>query len=73
MTHLSLQYVQDSDGTVRAVQLSLNEWKKVINAIRKYEQTLQVKSDLSTAFDEVHQMRVGKLKKQSIVEFLNEL
>lgn len=73
MPHVSLQYVQDSNGTVRAVQLPLNEWKKVVNAIRKYEQALQLKSDVAKALAEVKQIRSGKLKKHSMTDFLNEL
>lgn len=34
---------------------------------------LKVKSDLTQAFEEVKKMRQGKIKKQSLQDFLNEL
>jgi hypothetical protein len=73
MPHVSIQYVQDANGTIQAVQMPLNDWKKVVNAIRKYEQTLQLKSDITKALSEVQRMRSGKLKKTSMPDFLNEL
>ena len=73
MTRLSIQYLNDSDGTVRAVQLPLLQWNKLVTTIRKYEQALQIKSDISLALAEVEQMRSGKIKKQTMKAFLNEL
>lgn len=34
---------------------------------------LKLKSDLTQAFGEVKKMRQGKIKKQSLQDFLNEL
>ncbi len=70
---LAIQYLHDSKGKTNAVQLPLNEWEKIVNTIKKYEQLLSIKSDLRSAFAEVEKMRKGSLKKQSLSDFLNEL
>jgi hypothetical protein len=70
---LAIQYLRDSKGNTNAVQLPLTEWEKIVNTIKKYEQLLSIKSDLRTAFAEVEKMRKGKLKKQTLSDFLNDL
>lgn len=70
---LALQYVNDSDGKTKAVQLSLTDWEKVLSKLKKYEQTLRIKSDLTEAFEEVALLKKSKEKQQSLTEFLNEL
>jgi len=70
---LAIQYLNDSKGNINAVQLPLSEWEKVMQKIKKYEQVLKVKSDLTEAFAEVEKMKKGEIKKQTLSEFLNEL
>ena len=70
---LSLQYLNDTNGNINAVQVPLTEWKSLMNKLKKYEQTLKVKSDLTEAFEQVKKMREGKIKKQTLSEFLNEI
>ena len=70
---IALQYLNDQNGKVRAVQLPLNEWEKVINRLKKYEQTLKIKSDLKEAFAEVVKLRGSKTKAPLLKDFLNEL
>ena len=70
---LALQYVNDSNGKTKAVQLSLTDWEKVLAKLRKYEQTLRIKSDLTEAFEEVALLKKSKEKQQSLTEFLTEL
>ncbi len=43
---IALQYVNDLDGNIRAVQLPITEWEKVLYKLRKYEQALKLKSGL---------------------------
>jgi hypothetical protein len=73
MTNITLQYVQDSNGKVQAVQMPLGDWEKIVASIRKYEQILQVKSDLLSAFADIRSMQSGKVKKQQLSDFLDEL
>jgi hypothetical protein len=70
---LALQYLNDVNGKPKAVQLSLTDWEKVLAKLKKYEQTLRIKSDLTEAFAEVALLRKSKEKKQSLTDFLNEL
>lgn len=70
---IAIQYVNDANGDTLAVQLSLAEWEKVTRKIRKYEQTLKLKADLSEAFAQVSEMKQSRKKKQTLSEFLDEI
>ena len=70
---IALQYVNDINGHTQAVQLPVAEWEKILTKLKKYEQALQLKSDLKEAFDQVDTLRSTKVKKQTLNEFLNEL
>lgn len=70
---LAIQYVNDSSGRTKSVQLPLSEWEKLMNRLKKYEQTLKLKTDLKEAFREVTTLKKSKAKKPTLKEFLNEL
>ncbi len=70
---IALQYVNDMNGKTKAVQMPLTEWEKVLNKLKKYEQALQLKSDLKEAFEQVNILKQTKGHKQTLNEFLNEL
>ncbi len=70
---IALQYVNDGHGKVQAVQLPINDWEKIMNRLKKYEQSLKLKSELKEAFEQVAALRNSKKPKQSLNEFLNEL
>ena len=70
---LELQYLNDVDGNVQAVQLPITDWEKILHKIKKYEQVLKLKSDLQEAFNQVAHLRKTKAKKQTLNEFLDEL
>jgi hypothetical protein len=70
---IALQYVSDNTGKTKSVQVSFADWKKLMTRLKKYEQTLQLKTDLKEAFEEVEQLRKSKVKKQTLNDFLNEL
>ena len=67
---IALQYGSDSDGKTQSVQLPLTDWEKLMNKLKKYEQTLKIKSDLKEAFDQVAELRKSKVKKQTLKDFL---
>ena len=69
----AVQYLNDQKGNTRAVQLPLTQWNRLINKLNRYEQMLKIKSDLTKSFEEVKKMQQGKIKKQSLQDFLNEL
>jgi hypothetical protein len=68
-----VQYLNDHKGNTRAVQVSITQWTTLMKRLDKYEQMLKLKSDLSRAFAEVKKIQQGKIKKQSLQSFLNEL
>ncbi len=70
---IALQYVSDMNGKPQAVQLAVSEWEKVMSRLKKSEQVLQLKSDLTLAFKQAQALRKSKNKKQSLTDFLNEL
>ena len=70
---IALQYVSDSSGKRKSVQVPLTDWEKLMAKLKKYEQTLRIRSDLKAAFEEVAVLRKSKRKKQSLNDFLNEL
>lgn len=70
---LDIQYLVDSSGKPSAVQLPLSDWQKILDRLKKYEQTLKIKSDLKEAFEEVAILKKSKERKQTLREFLNEL
>ncbi len=70
---ISLQYLNDGNGNISAVQLPFSQWEKVMAKMKKYEQELMVKSDLEEAFKQVAKMRKEKGKKETLTDFLNDL
>ncbi|MBU3676032.1 MAG: hypothetical protein FGM54_02485 [Chitinophagaceae bacterium] len=70
---IAIQYLSDSNGKTQAVQLPLSDWEKVLDKIKMYEQSLQLKSDLKEAFAQVTKMKKSKQKKQTLNEFLDGL
>ncbi|HRO41373.1 MAG TPA: hypothetical protein PL009_00970 [Flavipsychrobacter sp.] len=70
---IAIQYVNDINGNIQAVQLPLTEWEKVLNKLKKYEQALELRSDLKEAFDQVAVLKKQKGHKQTLNDFLNEL
>jgi len=67
---IPVQYVNDEDGNVKAIQVPISEWQKVLTKLKKYEQALSLKSDLQEAFKHVAQLRRIKGAKQTLKEFL---
>ncbi len=48
-------------------------YTRLMNRLSKYEQMLNLKSDLTQSLEEVKKMRQGKIKKQPLQDFLNKL
>ena len=70
---IALHYVNDVNGNTQAVQVPINEWEKVLNKLKKYEQALKLRSDLGEAFEQVAALKNQQGPKQTLKEFLNEL
>ena len=69
---VELQYLNDANGKTQAIQMPLSDWEKIIGKLKKYEQALKIKSDLSEAFQEVSTLSESE-NKQTLTDFLNEL
>ncbi len=67
-----VNYVNDADGNVQAVQVPLEDWKELLEKVRHYEQLLKLRSTLSSALSQVARMRTGKLKKRTLKDVLRE-
>lgn len=67
------EFVNDRKGKVKAVQIPIRQWDALTKKLRKYEQALKIKADLRQAFREVNQMQQGKIRKQTLSQFLDEL
>jgi hypothetical protein len=70
---IALQYVNDSDGNLQSVQVPITDWDKLMLKLKHYEQTLEIKADLTEAFNNVAQLQRQKTKKQTLKQFLDEL
>lgn len=70
---IPVQYVNDENGNVKAIQVPITEWKKVLTKLKKYEQALSLKTDLSEAFEQVARLRKTQGSKETLKEFLNGL
>ena len=70
---IDVQYLSDSSGKAKAVQLPLNEWEKILGKLKKYEQTLKIRSDLKEAYAQLDLLKKSKGEKQTLSEFINEL
>jgi PHD/YefM family antitoxin component YafN of YafNO toxin-antitoxin module len=70
---IDLQYLGDVNGKTNAVLLPFSDWEKLLNKLKKYEQTLKIKSDLKEAYEQVIFLKENKKNKQTLSEFLNEL
>lgn len=68
---IPVQYVNDENGNVKAIQVPISEWQKVLTKLKKYEQALSLKSDLAVAFEEVARLKRTQGAKQTLKEFLN--
>ncbi len=70
---IAVDYLNDKDGNVKAVQLPLRDWEKVLSELKRYEQAIKLRSDLEAALQDVEKMRAGKASKQTLDEFLAAL
>ncbi len=67
-----VNYVNDAEGNIQAVQIPVQDWKELLEKVRHYEQLLKLRSTLSTALSQVERIRSGKLKKRTLKDVLRE-
>lgn len=65
---IHVNYVTDSLGRRRSVQLSMADWKKVQRELER----ARMKADLREALDEIREMEAGRQPVVTLDEFLRE-
>jgi len=70
---LNIQYINNEKGEIQGIQMSIKEWEKLIKKLKKYEQTLKIRSDLQKAIDEINELNKKRKAKQTLNDFLNEI
>lgn len=70
---IKIQYLNDKDGNLRAVQIPIEDWKWLQSKFSIFSKELALKKDLEQAISEVTKMQDGTMVKQSLDEFLAEL
>lgn len=70
---VQVQYLNDQEGNVTAGQIHIEDWEKFEKEIIKLGNAFQLNEDLKEAFDEVKQIREGKIPKDTLSDFLNEV
>jgi hypothetical protein len=70
MTVPKANYIVDSQGRKVFVQLSVQEWEKLVQEFRRMESLLSFKSKLKNAFREVREIQRGERTGQTIDAFL---
>jgi len=70
---LDVEYLNDASGKVKAIQVPVKDWNRMLDKLKEYEPALQLKSDLHEAMAEVKKLTLSRKRKQTLDEFLNEL
>jgi len=70
---LALEYINDTKGNPKMVQLPVTQWKRIVSKLEKYEQALKIKDDLTEAFDQVERMRKVGGEKKTLSSYQDEL
>lgn len=68
-----LHYILDSKSKISAVQISIEEWNKIVQKLKKYEVELSIKTGLAQAISEAQLMSKTKKAKQTLSDFLDTL
>jgi len=69
---INIEYVTDKLGNKKAVQIPLEKWERIEQALKSLNDFRNIKSSLKSGFVEVEQIRKGKLPKKTLKEFLDE-
>jgi hypothetical protein len=70
---LKIQYINNAKGDIQGIQMSINEWEKIMKRLKKYEQVLKIRSDLQKAINEITELNKKRKGKKTLNDFLNEI
>jgi len=68
--NINIEYATDELGNKKAVQIPLEQWERIEQALKNLDDFRYMKFSLKSAFVEVEQIRKGKLPKKTLKEFL---
>ena len=66
-------YVIDSKGQKKYVQLSVEDWDLLISEIQRLENLVKFKSNLKEAFREVKEIKTNKKTAKTLSELIDEM
>ncbi|MBO0947742.1 hypothetical protein [Fibrella forsythiae] len=71
---MNLQYLADHQGNVTGVFIPIKEWDSIRKQLDLPDESENLhRQELLEAFDQMKQIKQGKLAKPSLDDFLNEL
>lgn len=73
---MDLQYITDTKGHKRAVQLPLKDWKKIqkdLDELGRLRNKKLFLTELTEAVEEIKQIKEGKKQARNAEDFINEL
>ena len=70
---LNVQYLSDSKGNIKAVQLPIEDWKYLKTKFETFAQELHLKEDLMKSFSQIARMDDKSEKMQTLSDFIDEL
>ncbi len=72
---MDIQYITDKEGRKNAVQLPLEEWKKIqkdLEELKRLRNKKQFLSELAEAVEEMKLIKDGQLQARNAEDFLDE-
>ena len=66
---MDIQFVSDKKGKLKAVQVSLKEWREIEKKLEVYD----LAESITTGYKEMERIENGELKAKSFEDFVNEL
>lgn len=72
MSKPELQYLIDEQGEKTAVIVPIEDWVTLQEQLKEFEEYRMMEIDLKKSLEEVVAIKSGKIKEQSLEDFLNE-
>ncbi len=68
-----INYVVNPQGQKTLIQINIEDWENIVNALQKMENMISLKTKLKNDFQEIKQIQNGEKKGTPLNDFLNEL
>ena len=70
---MNLQYVSDDRGKITGILIPIRDWEALREQLLNVDAIPSHRDELVEAFDQLKQIRAGKMAKPKLSDFLNEL